>query len=692
MDDQKLSNGKIFLDSVGQSQAGWAHQGFEVIPGKLPKTWRCMCLMPPHAKKGILNTDQQAYFIRCEQVYNDSSSSDVWVKHLVSVHGLQIPARLTAKPSTRDSQQHSILKFAKIAGEYDCAGSKRPRDCQQIRSDAVVLAHCFNPLIPFEAADNPYFRVAYADAAFKDSGIGSSNCLKKAVLAFYERLLIEQKRTVKGICGFQMDAGKDVKSRKLHAACYMHPSIRRSIVYKLTDTNDAELDEAWHHVYITDAINSFMAGGKTFVPSLTVDNEASQNAGIATAVVTTLPWLIHFRCGNHSIELLLKYLRQGLPCDICDEPANIANELVSAIRNHKATLKALRELQAAAGQAPLVLVKSCNTRKWSADYLVCQRLLKLQVFVMSMYTNPQLAQHLPAQQIYWHRLQSFVTMSFPFYFAEQVLQRDSSNAIHYAHFWKITRDHALSICSTELVRPGLTQEQVSRIRACKIKIENRDNKVMECGVFKLCDMLWPDPERVSTATWNEIVGELRWFVEKQWDKWMELKAVVEFPDEELNVDNPDKRDFIRLCVLELSHHRSGELELIQSSRAAFLRSIDNVRADYESAQVYARPKMAKSPLWSSSLHAYWSTLRYSCPHIYFIYHILSHCCATEAGTERMFSSEKMIHSSIRNQLHPELTRAIMTIRWNFESLRLFGGSMVQHDEGSENEIEFIDYD
>ena len=45
----------------------------------------------------------------------------------------------------------------------------------------------------------------------------------------------------------------------------------------------------------------------------------------------------------------------------------------------------------------------------------------------------------------------------------------------------------------------------------------------------------------------------------------------------------------------------------------------------------------------------------------------------------MFSSEKLIHSLIRNQLAPDLVRAIMTIRWNYEAIQQFQGNLVQRD-------------
>jgi hypothetical protein len=382
-------------------------------------------------------------------------------------------------------------------------------------------------------------------------------------------------------------------------------------------------------------------------------------------------------------------MRDKLPPSLCAQPAEAANSLVCAVRNHKVTMKALKELQVAAQQTPLVLVKTCNTRKWSADYLVAQRLLKLKSFVQAMYANPQLATHLPPE-IDWARLQNFVSLCFPFYFAEQVLQRDASNAIHYAHFWAYTRDRALAICSNLLHQQELSPNERLGVEACRNKIEKRDRKVKECGVFRLCEMLWPDPKPVSTAVWNDVLVQLRWLVDKQWEKWMELKDVVQFPCDD-DDEQQHKEDFIRLCVLQLSQHRSAELELVESSRAAFARQIQAAVSEYELSGCYAKPKTAKSPIWSCYVHAYWSTLRFSCPEIYFIYQILSHCCATEAGTERMFSSEKMIHSMIRNRLDPQLVAAIMTIRWNYEALQQFEGKTVQTDK-CDDDIEFVEYD
>ncbi len=60
----------------------------------------------------------------------------------------------------------------------------------------------------------------------------------------------------------------------------------------------------------------------------------------------------------------------------------------------------------------------------------------------------------------------------------------------------------------------------------------------------------------------------------------------------------------------------------------------------------------------------------------------------------MFSSEKLIHSLIRNQLATDLVRAIMTIRWNYEAIQQFQGNLVQRDaHGAVGEdVEFVPYE
>ena len=83
---------------------------------------------------------------------------------------------------------------------------------------------------------------------------------------------------------------------------------------------------------------------------------------------------------------------------------------------------------------------------------------------------------------------------------------------------------------------------------------------------------------------------------------------------------------------------------------------------------------------------------FSLPSIHFIYRLLSHCCATESGTERMFSSEKQIHNTIRNGLSPNVVRAIIGIRWNYEALMLGTGAISEPDiQNEQPDWELVQY-
>jgi hypothetical protein len=74
--------------------------------------------------------------------------------------------------------------------------------------------------------------------------------------------------------------------------------------------------------------------------------------------------------------------------------------------------------------------------------------------------------------------------------------------------------------------------------------------------------------------------------------------------------------------------------------------------------------------------------------------ILLACCANEAGCERFFSSEGLIHTSLRNQLDDEVTASIMSIRANYEWLvtRSTRSLVVDADDDAYDGGEFIEMD
>ena len=78
-----------------------------------------------------------------------------------------------------------------------------------------------------------------------------------------------------------------------------------------------------------------------------------------------------------------------------------------------------------------------------------------------------------------------------------------------------------------------------------------------------------------------------------------------------------------------------------------------------------------------STDAYWRTVNVTMPALSVIVRIATAACATEAATERTFSSEAIIHSKLRNRLATEKVNNRGKIRWNFEKI---GALAVAADE------------
>ena len=104
----------------------------------------------------------------------------------------------------------------------------------------------------------------------------------------------------------------------------------------------------------------------------------------------------------------------------------------------------------------------------------------------------------------------------------------------------------------------------------------------------------------------------------------------------------DESDFLAECKTELLSHLSPTLATIVTAKNKFKE--DNCY----------------------NVHAYWSSIAFELPCLHLIFRVLSVCASSEAACERMFSLEKVVHSSIRNTLSPALVKAIMCIRLNFE--------------------------
>ena len=88
--------------------------------------------------------------------------------------------------------------------------------------------------------------------------------------------------------GLQLDGGKDVNGRKLLATCFMFDNA--SLLLEMLETQREVLDEEYYKEHITRIVSRLAK--KCFVVRITVDNEASPNAGIDRAI-ESVPCALH---------------------------------------------------------------------------------------------------------------------------------------------------------------------------------------------------------------------------------------------------------------------------------------------------------------------------------------------------------------------------------------------------------------
>ena len=155
-------------------------------------------------------------------------------------------------------------------------------------------------------------------------------------------------------------------------------------------------------------------------------------------------------------------------------------------------------------------------------------------------------------------------------------------------------------------------------------------------------------------------------IEKQYIKWGEYRDAVGLPHAFVTMT---QHDFLLRARSDLTRHIHCTDDVM---RAARLRFRTNSTAIME--RLRGSEKMPQPKKWSDrncqvyNVDEYWQAVGGDVPAIYFVYRIMSNCCATEAATERVFSLESRIHNTLRNRMSPELLQALMHVRWNFEPL------------------------
>jgi len=124
-------------------------------------------------------------------------------------------------------------------------------------------------------------------------------------------------------------------------------------LYDMVDTHLDVLNESYYEALIKRIVGDLQSSGAV-VLSITLDNEASPNVGVCAAIAKYFPWILHIRCGCHTIELELQAIYSAFPQ--LNEIVVSAREIASKCRNTKALQKAFYDAQTALQSSMISLI------------------------------------------------------------------------------------------------------------------------------------------------------------------------------------------------------------------------------------------------------------------------------------------------------------------------------------------------
>ncbi len=337
-----------------------------------------------------------------------------------------------------------------------------------------------------------------------------------------------------------------------------------------------------------------------------------------------------------------------------------ARDIVIAIKNCKALLKALFDFQRALdpSKTPLTLSLPENTRKWSSGYLVICKVLRLQHVIVALAGRVDLP---PLPAVDWNGMKIAKNALFKFYLTEQILQRDSSSAVHLSRLWDLLMRRAQNLRRDVL----LHEEQQEAYVKLGEGLRKRQGMMESSGVVLLCLALWPDAE-LTLEQHQYAFANLKYLIDQQFSKWVEYHDAVGLPRAFYTM-RPD--EFLLCARSDLTRHIHCVEDITRAARLRFREQSTAIMERLREGEKVPRPtKWSDGQCKVYNVNEYWQAVGGDLPAIYFVYRIMSNRCATEAATEQVFSLESRIHNTLRNRMSPELLLAVMHMRWNYEPL------------------------
>jgi hypothetical protein len=625
----------------------------------------------------ILDDKRQKCSLCRDQVWSEKTSSTVIESHFESVHLKLWKQRPIAKAIP--SSQTPIAEAFKSAHVHE-------------QFDRVVELFIRHPGLPLALCNSKHFR-----ETLKCSIKVHYKGVRKAIIEKDEKYFAQFKDRLKGKkVGIQIDGGKAVDGVKLIGVCVVVDGV--NFCFKIVFVEHGEiLNAEWYKDMMLAVVNELECLG-AIVVSVTMDNEASPNAGVRL-LLQIKPFMIHNRCCPHTAELLIEDLQSlgtarnpTLPAiPLLHSVIQNVHNVVTCIMNSKYLKAALFEAQKGRMVLrPLTLVKPVNTRKWSTGFLMLARFCTLynDIAAIENYlaagdhpeTSEQEAKTLwlsTQKPLVPHRIQveAVRELLYWIYVGEQAMQKDGASVIHTTHIFEDICCALESDLANHRV-PRLIQNDmdVDRVRTL---VQVRRELLQTSGIHWLSLVLWPKPTNYAYDHHSDACNELETFITRCWPQWQRNRDELRLPSRfycnmSNQVDTQTKLDdFINHAQEDLTEHLIPSSQTTTRHQNSFQSRSAAVLARLMAGDRVvkrSRPDETDETNPCFHVHQYWAAATPMFPCLSMIARLLLACCGSEAAVERLFSKEGFIHDSYRNSLMKDILLALVRSNINRNSL------------------------
>lgn len=286
----------------------------------------------------------------------------------------------------------------------------------------------------YYVVDDVYFKVAFND---KLDGLNRRS-LRLETRDFSKTLMKKLFSQARGVRCLIFDGGTDVSGNKLIAIGLSDG--RAACLLDMINTELQTLDKEFYYKILAEQIQQ-LEDEEIFVAAVVLDNEASPNSGVKKLLREKLPHLIHFRCGCHTIELLLQNILNSHSS--FRQQISLCETFVLAVKNSKEMKKSFQALQTTinSGSHIYSLILPNNTRKWSGVFLMICRILLLKDSIKLLIKKEGL------QKLNWIILTSlqevrfFLCFFFFFFFVPLISSRFRSPFTTVNKYYRKIRPH-----------------------------------------------------------------------------------------------------------------------------------------------------------------------------------------------------------------------------------------------------------